>query len=162
MAAFVIERALAPTPEIVGLLTALDADLAQGYSADQHHALSVEKLFQPDVRFFVVRRGEEAVACGGIGFYDGYAELKRMYAKPDARGSGVAAALLSRLEAEARDGGASLLTIETGIYQHAAMRFYEKAGFIRCGAFGPYAAMPPNAIATSAFYEKGLWERDQA
>jgi putative acetyltransferase len=108
------------------------------------------------VRFFLARRGGAAIACGGVGFYDGYAELKRMYAKPEARGGGVAAALLARLESEARDAGARRLTIETGIYQHAAMRFYEKAGFIRCGAFGPYAAMAPNAIATSAFYEKAL------
>jgi putative acetyltransferase len=151
-----IERATAPDAEIVALLTALDADLSGPYSSDQHHALSVEKLFQPDVRFFVVRRGAEAVACGGIGFYLGYAELKRMYAKPEARGSGIATALLAHLEAEARDGGATLLTIETGIYQSAAMRFYEKAGFTRCGAFGPYATMPPNAIATSAFYRKAL------
>jgi len=152
----VIERATAPTAEIVALLTALDEDLSGPYSADQHHALSVEKLFQPEVRFFVVRRGDEVVACGGVGFYDGYAELKRMYAKPEARGSGVASALLARLEAEARQAGRNRLTIETGIYQHAAIRFYEKAGFVRRGAFGPYATMAPNAIATSAFYEKAL------
>src|SRR5581483_1550485 len=79
-----IERATAPTPEIVALLQALDADLSGPYSPDQHHALSVEKLFQPNVRFFVVRHAAEAVACGGLGFYDGYAELKRMYAKPEA------------------------------------------------------------------------------
>jgi len=151
-----IERATAPTAEIVALLQALDVDLSGPYSADQHHALSVEKLFQPEVRFFVVQRDGATVACGGVGFYDGYAELKRMYAKPEARGSGVATALLARLEAETRGAGHRRLTIETGIYQHAAMRFYEKAGFIRCGAFGPYAAMAPNAIATSAFYEKAL------
>ena len=150
-----IERATAPTPEIIALLQALDADLA-GYEACQHHALSVEKLFQPDVHFFVVRRAGDAIACGGVGFYDGYAELKRMYAKPEARGSGVASALLARLEDEARSAGVKRLTIETGIFQHAAMRFYEKAGFVRCDAFGPYAAMAPNAIATSAFYEKAL------
>jgi putative acetyltransferase len=153
---FAIERATAPTPEIVALLTALDEALSQGYSADQHHALSLEKLFQPDVRFFVVLRGSAAVSCGGIGFYDGYAELKRMYVKPEMRGSGMAAALLTRLEAEARAAGVKRLTIETGIYQNAAMRFYEKAGFVRCEAFGPYTTMPANAVATSAFYEKTL------
>jgi putative acetyltransferase len=151
-----IERATAPNAEIAALLTALDRDLSGPYSADQHHALSVQNLFQPDVRFFVVKCHEAAVACGGVGFYHGYAELKRMYAKPEARGSGIASALLVRLEAEARQAGHRRLTIETGIYQHAAMRFYEKAGFIRCTAFGPYATMAPNAIATSAFYEKAI------
>jgi len=150
-----IERAQAPTPEVVELLTELDAALA-GYSADQRHALSIDKLFQPDVRFFVARVDGVAVACGGIAFCDGYAELKRMYSKPAVRGRGVAKAVLRRLEAEARAAGATLLRIETGLYQADALRFYEGAGFRRCGAFGPYADMAPHAIETSLFYEKAV------
>jgi putative acetyltransferase len=68
----------------------------------------------------------------------------------------VAKAILRRLEAEARAVGAPLLRIETGLYQEEALRFYEGAGFRRCGAFGPYAAMPARAIETSLFYEKSL------
>jgi len=150
-----IERAQAPTAEVVELLTELDAALA-GYSADQRHALSIDKLFQPDVRFFVARVDGVAVACGGIAFHDGYAELKRMYSKPAVRGRGVAKAVLRRLEAEARAAGATLLRIETGLYQADALRFYEGAGFRPCGAFGPYADMPPHAIETSLFYEKAV------
>jgi len=150
-----IERAQAPTAEVVELLTELDAALA-GYSADQRHALSIDKLFQPDVRFFVARVDGVAVACGGIAFYDGYAELKRMYSKPAVRGRGVAKAVLRRLEAEARAAGATLLRIETGLYQADALRFYEGAGFRPCGAFGPYADMPAHAIETSLFYEKAV------
>ena len=154
--AVVIEQASAPTAEIVELLAELDAELSGPYSADQRHALSVEKLFQPDVRFFVARLEGAAVACGGIGFYDGYAELKRMYSRPSVRGRGVAKAILHRLEAEARAVGALLLRIETGLYQEEALRFYEGAGFRRCGAFGLYAKMPARAIETSLFYEKSL------
>ena len=109
-----IERAEAPTAEIVELLAELDAALSGPYAADQRHALSIEQLFQPDVRFFVARLDGAAVACGGVGFYDGYAEVKRMYSKPSVRGRGVAKALLRRIEAEARAGGATLLRIETG------------------------------------------------
>ena len=97
-----------------------------------------------------------AVACGGIGFYDGYAELKRMYSRPSVRGRGVAKALLRQLEAEARAAGITLLRIETGVYQTEALRFYEGAGFRRCGAFGPYAELPPHAIELNLFYEKAL------
>jgi putative acetyltransferase len=151
-----IELAAAPTPEIVELLAELDAALSGPYTADQRHALSVDRLFQPDVRFFLARVDGAAVACGGVGFYDGYAELKRMYSKPSVRGRGVAKALLRRLEAEARAAGSPLLRIETGVYQQEALRFYEGAGFRRCGPFGPYAAMPPRAIELSLFYEKAL------
>ena len=154
--AVVIEQAHAPTAEIVELLGELDAVLSGPYAADQRHALSVERLFQPDVRFFVARLDGAAVACGGIGFYDGYAELKRMYSRPSVRGRGVAKAILRRLEAEARAVGAGLLRIETGVHQEEALRFYEAAGFRRCGPFGPYAAMPPRATELSIFYEKAI------
>jgi len=150
----VIEQVPAPTVEIVELLAELDAVLSGPYAADQRHALSVEQLFQPNVRFFVARLDGAAVACGGVGFYDGYAELKRMYSRPAVRGRGVAKALLRRLEAEARAVGSPLLRIETGVYQDEALRFYEGAGFRRCGPFGPYADMPPGAIELSLFYEK--------
>jgi putative acetyltransferase len=150
-----IEQAKAATPEIVALLDALNTALA-GYSNEQRHALSVDQLFRPTIRFFVVRVGGDAVACGGIGFYDGYAELKRMYSKPIVRGRGVAKALLARLEAEARAAGVGLVRIETGIHQHEALRFYEAAGYRRRGPFGPYADMAPSAIETSLFYEKSI------
>ena len=151
-----IELVKAPTAEIIGLLEALNAALAGPYTAEQRHALPVDRLFQPNIRFFVVRKDGEAVACGGIGFYDGFAELKRMYAKPSVRGQGVAKKLLAHLETEAIDSGQLLVRIETGAYQHEALRFYEGAGYRRCEAFGPYAAMPPTAIETSVFYQKRL------
>jgi len=150
-----IEQAQAATPEIVALLDALNAALA-GYSSEQRHALSVDQLFQPSVRFFLARVDGNAVACGGIGFYDGYAELKRMYSTPEVRGRGVAKALLARLETEARDAGVSILRIETGVHQHEALRFYEAAGYQRRDPFGPYADMPASAISTSLFYEKSI------
>jgi putative acetyltransferase len=151
-----IELAPAATAEIVSLLGELDAALSGPYSPDQRHALSIEQLFQPTVRFFVARVEGAAVACGGVAFLDGYAEVKRMYTRPIVRGRGVGKALLARIEAEARAGGAGLLRIETGMYQEEALRFYEAAGFQRRGAFGPYAALPARAIATSVFYEKAL------
>ena len=145
-----------PPPRSWNCSAELDAALSGPYAAEQRHALSVEQLFQPNLRFFVARLDGAAVACGGVGFYDGYAELKRMYSRPAVRGRGVAKALLRRLEAEARAAGAPLLRIETGVYQEEALRFYEGAGFRRCGAFGPYADMPPRAIETSLFYEKAV------
>lgn len=149
-----IERVNAPTPEVLTLLAELDAALSGPYSADQRHAVSVERLFQPDIRFFVARVEGVAVACGGVAFLDGYAEVKRMYSNAAVRGRGVAKALLARLEAVARDGGFALLRLETGAYQHEALRFYERAGFRRCAAFGPYLDLPPHSIETSLFYEK--------
>jgi putative acetyltransferase len=151
-----IERVASPTPEVAGLLGELNEALSFGYAPDQRHALSIDQLFRPGVLFFLARSDGEAVACGGVAFLDGFAEVKRMYAKPTVRGKGVAMAILRRLEEEARGAGETVLRLETGIHQHEALRFYEKAGFRRCAAFGDYLAKPAHSIATSIFFEKSL------
>ncbi len=151
-----IERVSAPTPDLVGLLDELNEALSFGYAPDQRHALSLDQLFQPPVRFFLARENGQAVACGGVALLDGFAEVKRMYARPAVRGKGVAGAMLKRLEDEARGAGQTILRLETGIHQHEALRFYEKSGFARCSAFGDYLAKPAHSIATSIFFEKRL------
>jgi putative acetyltransferase len=151
-----IELVSSATEEVRELVEELNAELAGPYAADQRHGLSIDRLFQPAVRFFLARLAGEAVGCGGVAFLDGYAEVKRMYARPKLRGRGVAKALLARIEGEARGAGARLLRLETGVHQHEALRFYERAGFRCRGPFGPYAEMAPRAIELSLFYEKAL------
>jgi len=152
----VIELTQSPTPEVLDLLGELDAALSGPYAAEQRHALSVEQLFQPHIRFFLARLEGVAVACGAVAFLDGYGEVKRMYSRSRVRGLGLAKALLGRIEAEARGAGLSLLRLETGIHQLEALRFYEGAGFRRRAPFGSYLDLPPHAIETSLFYEKAL------
>lgn len=146
--------AAAPTNEIRTLIAALNAELAQNYLPVELHGLSLAGIFQPHIRFFVARRNGQAVGCGGIALFDGFAEVKRMFVTPQARGQRVARAILARLETEALAAGLSTVRLETGDKQDAAMRLYEAAGFFRCGAFGAYALMPPEALRTSVFYEK--------
>jgi len=96
------------------------------------------------------------VACGGAAVFDDYAEVKRMYTRPMARGRGVAKALLRRIEDEARGAGISVLRLETGTRQHEAIGLYQRMGFRPRGPFGAYAAMPARNIETSLFFEKTL------
>jgi putative acetyltransferase len=151
-----IEPVPASTREVEELLTELDEILGAAYAPEQRHALRIDRLFQPDIRFYVARLEGEAMGCGGVALLGDYAEVKRMYARETARGRGIGKALLARLEAEARNAGKSLLRLETGIHQTAAIALYEGWGFRRRGPFGTYAELPPNAIATSVFYEKPL------
>jgi putative acetyltransferase len=150
----VVERAFAPTDEVRALIGALDRELAEHYPPEQQHGLSLEAIFQPHVRFFVARKRGSSVGCGGIALFADFAEIKRMYVRKEARGQGIADAIIARLIAEARDAGLSLLRLETGTRQLAAMRFYERCGFQTCNAFEPYSSMPPGAIAESVFMEK--------
>jgi putative acetyltransferase len=154
-----VERVLTATEDVRALVGELEQALAAEYPPEQRHGLTVDALFEPQIRFFLARLNGVVVGCGGVALFPHFAEVKRMYVRDVARGRGVADAVLARIETAARDAGLSLLRLETGDRQISAMRFYERAGFQRCGAFGVYAAMPHAAIATSVFYEKHLMAR---
>ena len=156
MSGIVIERATDPTSEVRALVGELNAVLGGLYEPHQQHGLALDRLFAPEMRFFVAQVDGAAMACGGVALFDDYAEVKRMYTRPQGRGRGLAKALLARIEAEARSAGKTMLRLETGVRQLTAIGLYEATGFCRCGAFGAYAAMPPAAIETSLFYEKRL------
>jgi putative acetyltransferase len=155
-ATLVLELASSATPDVRALIEELDRELAQHYAAAQRHGLTLDAIFQPGVRFFIARVDGRAVGCGGIALRPGFAEIKRMYVQPGSRGRGVADAILARLATEALESGRSLLRLETGTHQAAAIRFYQRSGFSPCEAFEPYSSMPPHAIATSLFLEKRL------
>jgi putative acetyltransferase len=156
VSALVIERVDVPTEEARTLIEELDAELSRSYAPEQRHGLSIARVFQPGVVFFVAHLDGEPVGCGGIAFEEGIAEVKRMYVRAHARGSDVARRILARLEDDARARGVTRLVLETGDVQHAALRFYERAGFTRCAAFGAYATMPPRAVERSVFLEKWI------
>jgi putative acetyltransferase len=151
-----VEIVRSPTEEIRELIGELEVVLSAEYPPEQRHGLPLQAIFAPHIRFFVARLNGAAVGCGGVALFSDFAEVKRMYVRASARGRGVAQALLKRIEAEARGAGLLLLRLETGDKQTAAMRLYERAGFTRCGPFGAYAEMAPEAIATSIFFEKRL------
>jgi putative acetyltransferase len=151
-----IELALTATDDVRTLISELDRTLAAEYSPDQRHGLALDAIFQPHIRFFLARLNGMAVGCGGVALFADFAEVKRMYLRESARGRGVSQALLTRIETAAREAGLFLLRLETGERQSAALKFYARAGFQPCGAFGDYAAMPLQATATSVFMEKRL------
>ncbi|MBF4561160.1 GNAT family N-acetyltransferase [Microbacterium sp. VKM Ac-2870] len=99
-----------------------------------------------DVPVFLVARDEHGIpiACGGLRplsddvLGPGVVEIKRMYAAPWARGTGVATAILRGLEEEARRLGAQRVVLETGTAQPDAMRFYRREGYEPIPLFGAY------------------------
>jgi putative acetyltransferase len=142
-----VERVMAVTSEVRALVEALDQALAALYVPEQCHGLSLDRLFEPNLRFFVARIEGESAGCGGVALFSDYAEVKRMYTKAALRGRGVAKAV---------SAGVTVLRLETGKHQPEAIGLYEESGFRRRSAFGPYAEMPASAVALSLFYEKPL------
>ncbi len=148
------------TDDVRVLIGGLDQELSAEYAPEQRHGLALGAIFAPNIRFFLARLDGAAVGCGGVAFFADFAEVERMFVRDVARGRGVAQALLARIEEEASDSGFSLLRLETGARQIAALRFYKRAGFQICAAFGAYATMAPQAIATSVFLQKQLRSPD--
>ena len=151
-----VEQVVRPTPEVHDLIGELENILGAAYEAHQRHGLSIEQLFERNVRFFLARLDGIAVGCGGVAMFDDYAEVKRMYTRPAARSQGIAKAVLRRIEDEARRAGKSVLRLETGTHQQEAIGLYERMEFRSRGPFGRYAAMPARNIETSLFFEKAL------
>ena len=143
------------TPDAIALITELEATLEPLYPRESRHGLSVERLIAEAVPFFVLRSGGIAAGCGGVKLFGtAYAEIKRMYVRPQFRGRGFAKLMLDHLSEYAFAQGVTLLRLETGCHQHEAIGLYERMGFHRIPPFGDYQADP-----LSAFYEKSLTQR---
>jgi ribosomal protein S18 acetylase RimI-like enzyme len=139
----VIVQVRPDAPEAVALIDELEMHLAARYPAESRHGFSVARLVTEHADFFVLRVDGSAAACCGILFVDGeYGEIKRMYVRPQFRGSGLGERLLRHLVDHARANGYDLLRLETGVHQVAAIALYERFGFMRIPPFGPYFEDP--------------------
>ena len=134
------------------LLAASDAYMASLYPAESNHMVDVSTLAQPHVTFLVARAAGCAVGCAAVvQSGDGWAEIKRMFVSPAARGRQVGRQLLERLEGIARSHGVTALRLETGIKQPEALALYRSAGFREIQPFGDYGPDP-----LSLFMEKTI------
>lgn len=125
-------------PEVMALLAAADSYFAALYAVDSNHLLGVGRLLEADVTFLVARRDGVAIGTGALVDCGGWAEVKRMYVDPAARGLGLGRRMLRALEAVAAARNLDPLRLETGIRQAEAIALYRSAGFVERGPFGDY------------------------
>jgi putative acetyltransferase len=137
--------------EGTALLTASHAYLQSLYPPEDNYFLSIEELCVPHIRFFIAEADGRPCGCAALAVMGDYGEVKSMYVDPDVRGAGTGAALMERLEAEARAIGLSSMKLETGDDLYPAHRLYRRHGFADCGPFGDYVEGPH-----SVFMEKRL------
>ncbi len=148
----VIAREPPDRADIGPLLAASEAVSAALYPPESNHMIGLETLLGPDVSFFVARLAARPIGCAALVRASAhYGELKRMFVAENARGTGIAHALLDAVERDARARGIGLIRLETGIHSHAALALYRSAGFVERGAFGAYL---PDAL--SVFMERRL------
>ncbi len=139
-------------PRVRALIEELDAYQLSLYPAESNHLLDVGTLTHPQMRFFAAAVDGEVLGCGGIWLHADYAEVKRVYVSPKARGLGLAKKIMARLEDEARAAGMKIARLETGIHQPEALGLYRALGYANRGPFGGYPTDDPMSV----FMEKRL------
>jgi putative acetyltransferase len=127
------------------LIAALVAELAATYpeEADGHFPFGEEEVAAGRGVFLVASSGGTAVGCGGLRTVEeGVGEIKRMFVQKDARGRGVARAVLAALEDAGRRLGLRRLILETGKRQGPALALYRRAGYVEIPLYGEFIGNP--------------------
>jgi putative acetyltransferase len=133
-----ITRTDSDNPDFRGLVLLLDTELTSLYGELQkwHDQFNI---IESNKTVVVAYNGDLPVGCGCFKVFDDVsAEIKRMYVKPEYRGTGIAEKILLELEKWASELGNNFIVLETAIKQPAAIRFYTRLNYKKIENYGPY------------------------
>jgi DNA-binding MarR family transcriptional regulator/GNAT superfamily N-acetyltransferase len=117
----------------------LDARFEGGFDLASAIPAGAPELTEPAGLFLLARLRDEPIGCGGLKLHGDWAEVKRMWVAPAARGLGVGRRLLAELERHAVHRGVEVLRLETNRSLREAAALYRSAGFEEVS---PYNAEP--------------------
>lgn len=138
-------------PAVGDLLRLHLAEAHVGIPLENTHALDLDGLRSPAIRFFTLWEDGALMGMGAIrALAPGHAEIKSMRTHPDHLRKGVSRAILTHLLALARARGDTRVSLETGIAPSyaAANALYESAGFVDGPVFGGYPVSAHNRFMT--------------
>lgn len=133
-----VERGDPHDPEATALLEKSHALMQELFDPEDNHYLEIDALLAKHIHFFVARKSGKILGCAALAKQGNYGEIKSMFVDTDARGTGLADALMEALIADAKARGMVEMKLETGDLLKAAHRLYARHGFIDCGPFGDY------------------------
>lgn len=119
-------------PDAVLLVNALFEDQVDRYGYADPAEADPAHYAPPNGLFLVAYSGTVPVACGGYRTYDAGSktiEIKKMYTRPQARGSGLGRRILAELERHAAAAGFIRSILETGVRNTAALALYTSTGY---------------------------------
>ncbi|GAB4119666.1 MAG: GNAT family N-acetyltransferase [Rhodothalassiaceae bacterium] len=135
-------------------LAALGIDLSFQNVADELRDLPGP--YAPPRGTILLARDDRGEAAGVVALKPldrlgaGIAEMKRLYVRPRARGTGLSAALVATVEEAARARGYRLLKLDTLGRLVAANRLYARLGYRPCAPYNE------NPYADIRYFEKDL------
>jgi GNAT superfamily N-acetyltransferase len=136
-----IKRTSSMNQDFVSLVKELDTYLkvTDGEEHEFYNQFNgIEKLNHCIVAYLE----NQPVGCGAFKKYDAVSiEIKRMYLKPNHRGSGIAFKILNSLEIWAKEMDKKRAVLETGKRQVEALKFYQKSGYQNIPNYGQYIGM---------------------
>jgi GNAT superfamily N-acetyltransferase len=118
---------------------AIADELLGEYFTSRELGMPSYRTFRPDPALFVPPAGVflvveldgEAVGCGGVRMLSpARGEIKHVWLRPAARGTGLGRALLAELERRAADLGASEVVLDTNERLVAAQSLYRSSGYV--------------------------------
>jgi GNAT superfamily N-acetyltransferase len=122
------------TSGALAIVHAASDELQQRYGGDGDNAhLNVDELRPPLGLFLVARHGRDLV--GGVGLRSiadpalHFAEVKRLWVRPDLRRDGIGRTLMHEVEQRAKALGTATLFLETGPAQPEALALYSTHGW---------------------------------
>jgi GNAT superfamily N-acetyltransferase len=113
-------------------------ELLGEYFSMREHGMSSYRTFRPDAALFTPPAGvflvafldESPVGCGGVRMLSPVrGEIKHLWMRPAARGSGAGRALLTELESRAAELGATEIVLDTNERLAAAQSLYRSSGY---------------------------------
>jgi pimeloyl-ACP methyl ester carboxylesterase/GNAT superfamily N-acetyltransferase len=121
------------TPVSAALVSDYVAEIRNMYpewTPDVPPRMGARDVEPPAGRWLVAYKDGCAVGCAGLKRIDDQAaEIKRIYVAPQARGAGVARALLTRLEQLAQAIGYERVRLDTGKQQAASVALFSSSGY---------------------------------
>jgi len=157
---------LADAAAVAEMMTGLNFAVGVGGLEDPYDKLPENAIFSPEL---TARRmtAMQAIETPYVAYVDGatagfmslrlcpyldqdepYAEVMNLFVAADYRRSGVARALVAKAEEVAREAGATVLRIITGVDNHNAQAFYRAAGYFMPGVlFEKYLTQQPEVAA---------------
>lgn len=133
-------------PDVRALLDEHLAEMRRTSPPESVHALEPAALAAPEIVFLTARDDDGTLlGCGAVKtLSSAEAEVKSMRTAPEARGRGVAAAVLAEIVAVSRRSGADRLLLETGAepFFDPAVRLYTRHGFVPTAPFADYTDDP--------------------
>ncbi|MEU8300499.1 GNAT family N-acetyltransferase [Micromonospora sp. NPDC048909] len=143
-AAWVVDPARPDQPDAATMLWEYYEEIVARYHRRPLRAGEVEAamaefpsddLVAPTGIFLVARHEGGLAGCAGLRFRPGWAELTRVYVRPQRRGRGGGAALLAAAEARARSAGADRIRLDTRSDLVEARALYARHGYVEIPAY---------------------------